>query len=313
MRRSWKSEFESVVSPARSGFNLASGQWPSIAGWECHCSFEFNMHLIFQRGATDEMPSPWTFFSTLSRRVFRYLSQLRRNSRARCSLWLGCVSISSAIEDVDPEALWLAFVNEVRQPGLILCASARGAFHCSLRGTEFACWIPSASCRRLNAVILEVSRVFRRCFEVTRQLGNTAQPVIGLGFQWAEIKDVDQDALWSVHTGALFFLWFGFSAVLVDFLLTSSFLSRCPPCHVAVKKKQQPATTWNNLRPIVTNWNNFVQFETFFKKQQQKIEWKPPRTTQSLLRVVSKKKKKIQTKHAKTCLHMLTTAKNDPV
>ena len=134
---------------------------------------------------------------------------------------------SSAIEDVDKR-------GSPTCP--ILCASARGACHCSLRGTELAFGIPSARCRRWNAVILEDFyrrglKSFQEMFEVARQLGNTAQPVIGFGFHLVEIKDVDHDALRLVDNGALFFLCFGFAAVLADFLLTFFFYLRCTPCH----------------------------------------------------------------------------------
>ena len=70
---------------------------------------------------------------------------------------------SSAVEYVDPEALWLVCVKEVRQPADYVSASSsrhwrpvsRGACHCSLRGTKFAFLILSARCRRWNAVLLE--------------------------------------------------------------------------------------------------------------------------------------------------------------
>ena len=42
---------------------------------------------------------------------------LRRRSRTRCSLFFGLDFHTSTIEDTDHDALWLALLDEVRQPG----------------------------------------------------------------------------------------------------------------------------------------------------------------------------------------------------
>ena len=41
-----------------------------------------------------------------------------------------------------------------------------------------------------------VSKIFQEVIEVARQLENTVQPLIGLGFHSSEIKDVDHGMLW---------------------------------------------------------------------------------------------------------------------
>ena len=116
LRRSWESEFESIVSRTRSGSNLASEHRRSlhdgrvIAVWSSICTLNFSTKCHRWNAIT--LDFPLDVFS----KSFQVLVTITKKLESKVQPVIGLRFNSSANEDVDPEALWLAFVNEVRQP-----------------------------------------------------------------------------------------------------------------------------------------------------------------------------------------------------
>merc|ERR1712136_735327 len=79
---------------------------------------EPNLHLEFyQRDVTDGMRSPWNLPVDVVSKSFQEVVKVAQKLESKVQPVIGLGFHSSAMEDVDHDALWLAVLNEVRQPG----------------------------------------------------------------------------------------------------------------------------------------------------------------------------------------------------
>merc|ERR1712135_273167 len=79
---------------------------------------EPNLHLEFyQRDVTDGMRSPWKLPVDVVSKSFQEVVKVAQKIENTMQPVIGLGFHSSSLEDVNHDALWLALLNEVRQPG----------------------------------------------------------------------------------------------------------------------------------------------------------------------------------------------------